>query len=54
MFMYRKIRNFSSISRVSLDPLKCHDEALLEWALSQKIKGKVSIGTFVYEDNTGR
>ncbi len=53
VLMYRKVRNFGMISRVASDPLKCNDEALLEWALSQNIKGKVSIGTFVFEDTAG-
>jgi ABC-type xylose transport system permease subunit len=53
VFIYSKIRRARIAQKVSLDPDLCNDNTLLDWAASQGIKGKVSIGNFVYEDLTG-
>ena len=52
-YVYNKIRHANDFRKISLDPNTCNEDSLLDWAAGQGIKGKVSIGSFVFEDLTG-
>ena len=54
VYIYIKIGRSKNVLKISLDPEFCNDNELLKWAAGQGIKGKVSIGSFVYEDVSGK